>query len=282
MITLLIVLAGLQVTEWGVISESSFSGNPGDHELASQPVENQLEDRAPVLYFHGDPCTVTVRVNIPGMGYITSALPEPDQGGVNSTWCAWNRLELTGAQEDGAEYGWPGADDLLLPSSLWREVDALDVVQGGNRERFLYYSCVPGSPGDLPFISQSGNRAIRMPYGEIPCIVLTRSSGGPMYGVFTIADIAVSLPKGLRFLEDPRELRRELRLWAEGVLREDEFDSFWNTWENEFTGITEGEVMVLYPVPGEILEGIASLEVVTDDGSAVEISRFVVAHLPYR
>ncbi len=38
--------------------------------------------------------------------------------------------------------------------------------------------------------------------------------------------------------------------------------------------------MVLYPVPGEILEGIASLEVVTDDGSAVEISRFVVAHLP--
>ncbi len=101
-----------------------------------------------------------------------------------------------------------------------------------------------------------------------------------MYGVFTIADIAVSLPKGLRFFEDPRELRRELWLWAEGVLREDEFDSFWNTWESQFTGVPQGQVMVLYPVPGEILEGIASLEVVTDDGSAVEISRFVVAHLP--
>lgn len=67
MTMLLILLAGLQVTEWGVISENSFSGRPG----------SQLEDRAPVLYFHGDPCTVTVRVTIPGMGYITSACRSP-------------------------------------------------------------------------------------------------------------------------------------------------------------------------------------------------------------
>ncbi|HPF32839.1 MAG TPA: hypothetical protein PK907_07465, partial [Candidatus Sabulitectum sp.] len=115
-----------------------------------------------------------------------------------------------------------------------------------------------------------------------PCVVLASSSGGPMYGVFTLGEISSSIPKGLRFLDDPAILRREIRLWAEGTLHEDEFDAFWSTWESRFLEDSSSDVMVLYQVPAEVLERIADLEVTARDGSEVQLSRFIVAELPYR
>lgn len=280
MITLIILLAGLQVHEWGVITQAPLSLSGAIPEM--QPWENELEDKAPVVYFHGDPCTVTVRISFPDMGHATEVLPAPDDGGVNSTYIVWNDLELTESPEAGLTEGWHGQEYMNFPVPLWRQVDALCITSTDRFDRFIYYECVPGNPGELPFISESGNQSFRMPYGEIPCIVLTSASGRPMFGVFTLADIITDIPKGLQFLDDPLQLRRELWHWADGVLFEDEFNTFWNTWESQFLSDSGTDVMIIYRVPDEIVEQIATMEVTTDTYTEIDIDRFVIAELPYR
>lgn len=283
MLLALVLSAGLQVHEWGVIQQNPvLTGAPYAETPAAEAPVSELEDRAPVVYFHGDPCVVSMRITFPNMGYATEAIPEPGEGGVNSTYLAWENLELTDQRPVSADFGWPACGESSIPAPVWRDVEALDILFGGQRDSFLYYECVPGSPGDLPYISLSGNQALRMPYGEIPCIVLVSSSGGPMYGVFTLAEIITSIPKGLQFLEDPASLRREVWRWADGVINEDEFAAFWNTWESSFLEDCTGDVMVLYPVPEEVLERIAPIEIITEEDMETEISRFILAELPYR
>ncbi|MCK5842529.1 MAG: hypothetical protein KAH31_10200 [Candidatus Sabulitectum sp.] len=280
MITLLILLAGLQVHEWGVITNTPLALGGAVPEL--QLPDSELEDRAPVIFFHGDPCNVTIKIGFPYMGHATTILPDPDQGGSNSTYLVWDNLELTESPDAGLIYGWADSENLNYPIPLWQQVDGLYAVSGNRYNNFLYYGCVPGNPGDLPFINQSGNQSFRMPFGEIPCIVLTSAGGRPMFGVFTLADILTSIPKGLQFLEEPAHLKRELWLWAEEILNEDEFDSFWNTWEAQFLSDSSSEIMILYRVPEEIVERIASMEIETDKEMEVEINRFIIAELSYR
>ncbi len=284
MLALLILTAGLQVHEWGVITQDpiALTGFRADNQPGVEVPVNELEDRAPVLYFHGDPCTIDLRITFPNMGYATELLPEPSEGGVNSTYAVWNDLELSDQPGCRTDYGWANWTQCSFPVPLWRQVEALEIISGSFNDRFIYYECAPGSPGDLPFINQSGNQSMRMPYGEIPCIVLTSSQGMPMYGVFTLAEILTSIPKGLQFLDEPAVLRREVNRWAEGILNEDEFNAFWNTWESDFLQSSSEQVMILYPVPEETLNGIALIEVVPDIDISVEISRFIVAELPYR
>ncbi len=284
MITLLVLLAGLQVHEWGVITQTplALGGAISESPQELQLPDYEFEDKAPVIYFHGDPCTVTVRVSFPGMGYATSVLPQVDEGGTNSTFVVWKNLELTESPEPDLTEGWASSEELGYPVSLWRNVEALIINTESSYDRFIYYGCVPGSPGDLPFISESGNHSFRMPYGEIPCLVLSPAAGRPMFGVFTLGEILTDIPKGLQFLEEPAQIKRELWRWAEGVLNEDEFDSFWNTWEAQFLEDSSTKVMILYRVPEEIVEQIASIEVIPDSPVDVEVNRFIIAELPYR
>lgn len=285
MITLLILLAGLQVHEWGVITQTplALGGAISESPQELQLPDYEFEDKAPVIYFHGDPCTVTVRVSFPDMGYATSVLPEPDEGGANSTYIVWNNLQLTSeSPESDLINGWALNNDPGYPVALWRQVEALCVRTHDRYDRFIYYGCSPGNPGDLPFISESGNQSFRMPYGEIPCLVLSPAAGRPMFGVFTLAEILTDIPKGLQFMEEPAQIKRELWRWANGVLNEDEFDSFWNTWEAQFLEDSSTDVMILYRVPEEIVEQIASIEVIPDSPVEVEINRFIIAELPYR
>ncbi len=284
MLLAIILFAGLQVHEWGVIQSTPIlTGSPSSENTpAIEEPMYEYDDKAPVVYFHGDPCRVTVRVAFPNLGYATRILPEPDQGGLNSTYILWEDIELTDQRAISADFGWPLCDENQIPASVWREVNSLDVVAGEYRDSFLYYECVPGSPGDLPFISQSGNQSMRMPYGEIPCIVLTTSGGRPMYGVFTLAEILTSIPKGLQFLDEPQMLRREFFRWSVGVLNEDEFTAFWNTWESTFLSDCTDDVLVFYPVPEEVLERIAAIEVIPHGEMDVQIDRYIIAEIPYR
>ncbi|MCD6589237.1 MAG: hypothetical protein J7K88_11885 [Candidatus Fermentibacteraceae bacterium] len=286
MLTLMLLIAGLQVHEWGVVTTAPdvVSGAvPTDSEIiTAEPLQDPLDDRAPVVYFHGDPCSVTVRISFSDMGYTTAVLPEPDEGGINSTYAVWNNLRLTEASDTIHTEGWVNSGEHNYPFPVWRQVDALNVSSNGETDRFIYYECRPGSMGDLPFVNQSGNFSFRMPYGEIPCIVLTSSGGRPMFGVFTLADILTSIPKGLQFLDEPVQLERELWRWADGVLNEDEFDAFWSTWESRFLADSSTDVMILYRLPEETVERIAALEVVPDIHTEVTVNRFIIAELPYR
>jgi hypothetical protein len=279
MLTLLILIAGLQVHEWGVLTQNplSFTGAmPGEN-----PIPDELTDKAPVVYFHGDPCTISLRITFPEMGYATQVAPGADQGSINSTFLVWENLVLT-QDIGGYTEGWLECSYLGYPFQAWRQVSALNVINRNNYDKFIYYECVPGNPGDLPFISQSGNQPIRMPYGEIPCVVLASSGGRIMYGVFTLADIASSIPKGMQFLDDPASLRRELLRWSDGVLFEDEFNAFWTTWESQFLADAANGVFILYRVPEEVVEQIAAMEITSPTETEISINRFIIAELPYR
>jgi hypothetical protein len=282
MLALAVLLAGLQVHEWGMISGSPMLLAGSSEPLLAPTHPDELVDRAPVLYFHGDPCTVDVKVTFHCMGYATSVVPAPSRGGVNSTYLTWEGVTLTEQPPEGLTEGWSEAENSPMPSEVWRRVDALYAAHRTRYDRFLYYECVPGSPGDLPFTSVGGNRSFRLEYLHLPCIVLVNGGNAPMYGVFTLGDIQGSIPKGLRFLETPLELEREVRRWAEGVINADEFDAYWNTWESLLLEESSLVPMILYPVPAEVVEGIAALEVTPEGGGDVTYSRFITVLIPYR
>jgi hypothetical protein len=285
-LALLILLAGLQVHEWGVVTTTpdAMAGGVQNNSssTAVEPWESTLEDKAPVVYFHGEPCSVTVKIHFPEMGYATGVLPEPDEGGINSTYIVWKNLQLTENPDSSLAEGWANCEENNYPVPVWRYVDALFVKTDTRYDRFIYYECCPGSIGNLPFVNQTGNRSIRIPYGEIPCIVLKSSGERPMFGVFTLADILTDIPKGLQFLDEPTQLERELRLWANGVLNEDEFNAFWNTWGNRFLTDSSTDVMILYRVPEEIVDRMAAIDIVPDIHTEITVSRFIIAELPYR
>ena len=287
MITLLILLAGLQVHEWGVIMNSPNSTltavTPSEvPEITSIDLPSDLEDKAPVMYFHGDECSVNIRISFPDGGYATTVLPEPTAGGVFSNYLVWNDLSLTNSLPENMNEGWELCDELNYNIDTWRDVEALTINNHGRYDKFIYYDCFPGNPGDLPFISQSGNQSFRMPYGEIPCIVLTVAGGELMYGTFTLADIINSIPKGLQFVENIDVLKREVRRLAGDTLFDDEFEAFWNCWETELITAPFSGVMVLYKVPEEIIDQIATIEITPDVEMEVDINRFILAVLPYR
>ena len=287
MITLLILLADLQVHEWGVIMSSPASSitsvTPSElEEITSTDFPYGLEDKAPVMYFHGDTCSVKIRVSLPHRGYLTTILPEADEGGVYSTYMVWNDLHLSNSIPENMQEGWEYCDELNYNIETWRDVDALTVSSNDRYDKFVYYDCVPENPGDLPFISQSGNQSFRLPYGEIPCIVLTVAGGELMYGTFTLADITTSIPKGLQFLDNIDILKREIWKLSEEALHEDEFEAFWNCWETELLTAPYSGTLILYKVPERIINEMVNLEVIPDREMEVEISRFILAVLPYR
>ncbi len=287
MITLLILLAGLQVHEWGVIMSSPASSitsvTPSElEEITTTDFPYGLEDKAPVMYFHGDTCSVNIRVSLPDRGYLTTIIPEADEGGVSSTYMLWDNLQLSNSTPGNMQEGWEYCDELNYNIETWRNVNALTVINNERYDKFVYYDCVPENSGDLPFISQSGNQSFRMPYGEIPCIVLTSVGGRLMYGSFTLADILTSIPKGLQFLDDVNILKREIWKLSEETLYEDEFDAFWNCWETELITAPFSNVIVLYKVPDDIINEMVNLEVIPDREMEVEINRFILAVLPYR
>jgi hypothetical protein len=88
----LLFTAWLRIHEWGVVTVAG--GGTGFLSSPAGSAEPGLEDKAPVVYFHGDPCVVTLRVTVPG-GMVTAALPAPLAGdpawstpsGTGWNWC---------------------------------------------------------------------------------------------------------------------------------------------------------------------------------------------------
>lgn len=270
---LLLLSAGLSVHEWGVVAyrNTGFS-------MASSPAEMQdwpLEAKAPVLYFHGDPCAATVRATSIG-GTMTAVLPEPSMGGTGSDFALWSELVLS---DEGTENRWPG-EPAWEWGWLWSDVEALCIGSGFFRDRYLFYECTLPQPGILPYIVEGGNPSLRVEYSGVSCVLLRNHEGVSQFAVTALLALARREGHNWEPLENPDQIREIVWSWSEGVLGPDEFNALWETWEQTFASATVHEPHVIYRIPEGVLDDLATIEVTTDGNDTVEILRFQLAYVP--
>lgn len=269
----LLLAAGLSLHEWGVVSyrDTGFS-------MASSPVDMQewpLEAKAPVIYFHGDPCTATVRVTSVG-GTMTAVLPQPATGGTGSDFAVWSDLDISAA---GTENRWPG-EPAWEWGWLWSDVQALYIGSGFFRDRYLFYECSLSQPEILPYFVQGGNPSLRVEYSGVPCVLLRCHDGAPQFSVTALLALARREGHTWEPLDNPDQIREIVSSWSEGVLEPDEFDALWGTWEQTFTSASVHEPHVIYRIPERVLDDFATIEATTDRDDTVEIMRFQLAFVP--
>ncbi|MCK7506566.1 MAG: hypothetical protein MZV70_22570 [Desulfobacterales bacterium] len=270
---LLLLAASLSLHEWGVVSyrDTGFS-------MASSPVDMQewtLEDKAPVLYFHGDPCRASVRVTSAG-GTMTAVLPEPAMGGTGSDFVLWNDLEIS---DEGTENPWP-FDPAWEWGWLWSDVQALWIGSGFFRDRYLFYECALPQPGILPYVVEGGNPSLRVEYSGVPCVLLRNHDGATQYAVTVLLALARREGHNWEPLDGPDQIREIVSSWSEGVLEPDEFNALWETWRQTFIDAPLQGPHVIYRIPGRVLDDFAGIEATTDRGDTVEIHRFQLAFVP--
>lgn len=274
MTALLLVLAsGLSVHEWGVVShrDTGFS-------MASMPADIQewpLEAKAPVLYFHGDPCTASVRVASVG-GLITAVLPEPDSGGTGSEFVVWSDLNLS---DECTANPWPG-EPAWEWGWLWSDVQALCIDSGFFRDRYLFYECALPQPGVLPYVAEGGNPSLRVEFSGTPCVLLRNHEGATQYAVTALLALARREGHNWEPLDSSDQLREILSSWSEGALEPDEFNALWETWRQTFIDAPLQGPHVIYRIPERVLDDFATLEVTADGNETVEILRFQLAFVP--
>lgn len=269
----LLLAAALSLHEWGVVSHrgTGFS-------MASSPVDMQewpLEAKAPVLYFHGDPCTAAVRVTSAG-GTVTAVLPEPSMGGTGSDFVLWSDLDIS---DGGRENRWPGEPSWEW-GWLWSDVDALCIGSGSFRDRYLFYECALTQPGILPYVVEGGNPSLRIEYSGVPCVLIRYHEGAAQYAVTSL--LALGRREGHTWepLESPDRIRETVSSWSEGILEPDEFNALWVTWQQTFIDASVHEPHVIYRIPDRVLDDFATLEATTAGDDTVDILRFQLAFVP--
>lgn len=269
----LVLCAALSVHEWGVVAgrDAGFSmaSSPSD------PQEWQFEEKAPVLYFHGDPCTATVRVTSAG-GIMTAVLPEPSMGGAGSDFALWSNLDMS--NEDNGNR-WPG-EPAYGWGWLWSDVEALFIGTGFFSDRYLFYECTLPRPGILPYVVEGGNPSLRVEYAGVPCVLLRQYEGAHQFCVTSLLALARREGHTWEPLEDPCQIRGIVASWSEGVLEPDEFNALWETWRQAFIDGATEQPHVIYRIPDRVLEGFSTLEITTADSDTVRLLRFQLAFVP--
>lgn len=269
----LLFTAWLRIHEWGVVTVAG--GGTGFLSSPAGSAEPGLEDKAPVVYFHGDPCVVTLRVTVPG-GMVTAALPAPLAGGPGMEYAFWDGLELV---SEGVRNPWPGRISYTW-GDTWSETGSLLVRQGPCLDGYVFYECSLPQPGLLPYTVQGGNPALRMDCSDIPCLLVRRVEGGSEYCSATLGSLASREAPVWEGGNVSERIRESLEDWSSEFLEPREFLTFWETWGDRFALPEEGAVWVVYRIPRRIVDDLCLLEAASESREDVEIRRFHLAFLP--
>jgi hypothetical protein len=269
----LLLTAGLRIHEWGVVTLSG--GGTGSVSCPEGSVEPGLEDKAPVVYFHGDPCTIALRVTVPG-GSVTAAAPAPLSGGPGMEYAFWERLELV---SEGVRNPWPGGVSYTW-GDTWSGAGSLMVRQGPCLDGYVFYECALPQPGLLPYTVQGGNPALRMDCSDIPCLLVRRSDGRRECCAATLGSLASREAPVWDDRNVSERIRATLEEWSSEFLEPREFLAFWETWGGVISMPGEGTAWVVYRIPCRIVDDLCLLEAASETGMDVEIRRFHLAFLP--
>ncbi len=230
---------------------------------------------APVVWFHGSSCTGTFTVSTPE-GWLTELYPRPDgTEGLPApdiiteyflpqiTFAEWS-IRLDGP-EPSEEEPVPtyGALPFEWAMEYWRGVPSrwLYRESDGFVDRFIYYEC--GLPagfdglfkregGSIVFDEGWSGEGLILASGEMPGMLPVH-----LEGEFETPAIAGFYPA------DPDSLRKIVSGWAEGMLKTEEIDALWNTWEG--TLFAPPGKWLLFPLPSEVTERISAISFTPDD-----------------
>lgn len=277
------------VHEWGVVVYSAgttrATGSP-----AADPLGAICAD-APVLYFHGAPFTGDVAVC--SLGEIFSTYPEPDQagglllrqGGLGSA-ARWEDLSVRPLDDGEPAADRAGMADITIPgfgwaTGLWRAPQALWILRESDRfrDRFLYYEVDltdVGFPVPLPAYAPADAPDEDLFRGEV--LVFRHLDDGTVDCTLeSVTDLDEMDRTRIAVLDDKscETAAATVRRWADGLLGEDEIQAMWATWEPfVLHGDWGGGTLVVFPMPGSLVERISTIVVTPDSGAPVECSRF--------
>ncbi|OPL17600.1 MAG: hypothetical protein AVO35_09215 [Candidatus Aegiribacteria sp. MLS_C] len=279
--------------EWGVIElDLSFPEARGARWGYLRPngiLEpwTEYEVEAPVIWFHGAPCTGTLTISSE-QGYFTTMLPRPDTlwdgEGERMAYPAAAGSQTAVWRDVRVRYGGFEAEEELLPVDsdpggfgwaipFWRRVDSNTITVPGSSylDTFIYYEC---TAGDIPGIVNDGPGG-EDAWGYTGEALLFAPSGEEVTASLVTVD------------GTPEEVRRDLSRsdilsvicnWG-GDLKSIEILALWETWEPAVRQrcVMGGEKVLIFPLTAEQTESVSRITFEPEDDQPVEYARLFLA-----
>jgi len=280
----------VHVHEWGAVTFTEeniiFGANPYTNPESDFILPDQWDEpvaRAPIVYFYGEAFSGVFIVKVHSGSFIeTVPVPvnltstSPDQQSYAATWMLSGNTEATPEDLDGIMYSCI-SDDIL---QSWRTPPSyLLEFADGAREKFIYYECALSPTSDDAFypVLLKEDGAELDPEYRGPVMLFGRD--GDEVTMELISDWPVS---GISFgsSEDLPDIPAILCDWAGGSMKSEELVSMWDTWKDWiFAGEWSGDELLVFPLPVTTIEGIASIELQTDQILTAEYSRFYLGFI---
>jgi hypothetical protein len=266
----------VHIHEWGVVLFSEDGADvtgvydsPDDFYIDGYDYGHYCVE-APVVWFHGTPCSGTFTVRTPE-GWLTELYPVPDDIGsvapelpVRPAEASWY-FTVGGAEpssermrewdSSGLSWGWAAGYWRNVPAEyLYRESD-------GFCDRFIYYEC--GLPLQWNEIFTGVDEGIVFRDGFTGEGIVFVSGSMPGYAMVSIEDELIVPPMEEFVPAGPDSMKAILGRWAEWKLKPEEIDALWYTWESAM--YTLPGTWLLFPIPAEDVNRISTIEFIPDD-----------------
>ncbi len=280
----------VEVHEWGVVVFGGYKAaavalpDPGlssfiaDPDFGIEPISVE----APVIFFHGAEFSGDFAVEVSG-GNIYEIYP------VDGMTSSWNSIRWSGIQvfdpDEGIEYPDDLPGDFLLSFDVvsnWRTLECNSVrTSGGINEGFLYYECFLETPEFLkyPQLLAAGEG---LP-GGVDKVLIFLEPYGDMQEMYRVDPQSIFIPVETEeiSLYDRTRMQDILSSWNTAGLTSGELELLWETWEAYVTDpLWEGDALVVFPLPQDMINMISSLEVLPDGEMEITYGRFFLGMMP--
>ena len=278
------------VHEWGVVVFGEYKAAVvavPDHSLSSfiaDPHYNiePISVEAPVIFFHGAEFSGDFVVEVVN-GSIYEIYP------VDGMISSWNSIRWSDIQvfnpEEFAEYSEDLPLDFLLSNETiqnWRTLECNSVrTSGGINEGFLYYECFLETPEfiNYPQLLAAGEG---LPEG-VDKVLMFLDPCDDMQEMYSVDPQSIFTPVETEEISvyDKRRMMDIFSAWDTAGLHPDELELLWDTWEAYVTEpVWEGDALVVFPLPQDMINRISRLEVLPDGEIEVTYGRFFIGMMP--
>ncbi len=280
----------VEVHEWGVVVFGEFSAaavavpDSGLSSLNAAPDFriDPISVEAPVIFFHGAEFSGDFSVEVFN-GNIFEIYPAV---GMRSEWNSirWFDIQVFDPVA-GTEYPEDLPAEFLLPYETvqsWRTLECNSVrTSGGINEGFLYYECYLETPDFMkyPQLLAAGEG---LPEGVDKVLILLRPCGD-MQEMYMVDPQSIFTPMETEEISvyDRTWMLEILSSWDTGGLYPGELELLWETWESYVTDPQwEGDALVVFPLPHNMISKISSLEVLPDGEFEIIYGRFFLGMIP--
>lgn len=274
------------INEWGVITlqeEIRIAATPVDIPFDILFDPESLDDKAPVVYFHGSDFQDAVFTVQLCSGTFTEVYPEPwqeDADGLSITW------HITAGYSTGEDYTIP---DSLLPRDTppgdwpieeWRNRSAHVLELGGLQERFLFYECsIPFDADNPPYPFRNGHGLDPAFQGQVLAFQL--NEGREMEMMLCDPGEYSAGSSGMRAYSRD-EVIEILCRWSDGELKSEEIFDLWNSWEDYvIDGNWQGDRLLVFRIPPRTIESLTTIRLEIKENPDIITHRFYLGMVPF-